>query len=191
MADQVAARRARGPELVVAGPADRPVLLVLDPSGAALHGELPATWRDLTGGLRVVWCRLPAVSEPWPDLLTVLDDVGRAGPVDVLAAGPAATAALDLARAHPQRVRSLLLVDPESGAVPVPAAAEPMSFALWQERSEHARAELATAGVTVRVVARSTGDERDRVPPPLPLGHPDVVAQVARALTESQQRQQS
>jgi hypothetical protein len=185
VADQVAARRAQGPELVVAGPADRPVLLVLDPSGAAPRGELPATWRDLTGQLRVVWCRLPAVSEPWPDLLSVLDNAGRAGPVDVLAAGPAATAALDLARAHPQRVRSLLLVDPASGSAPVPSAAEPMSFALWQDRSEHARAELATAGVRVQVVARSTGDDRDRVPPPLPLGHPDVVAQVTKALSES------
>jgi len=38
--------------------------------------------------------------------------------------------------------------------------------------------------VPTRVVARSEGGDRDRVEPPLPLGHPDVVWAVTEALAE-------
>ncbi|MBY8848294.1 hypothetical protein K7G98_06490 [Saccharothrix sp. MB29] len=38
--------------MVWAGPADAPAVVVLDPAGVGVHGDLPATWRPLTGTCR-------------------------------------------------------------------------------------------------------------------------------------------
>ena len=40
--------RSEGPAVVTAGDPSGPKVIVLDPAGAAKHGELPATWRPLT-----------------------------------------------------------------------------------------------------------------------------------------------
>ncbi|RZQ59459.1 hypothetical protein [Amycolatopsis suaedae] len=150
--------REQGPPTVWEGAAGAPALLVLDPAGAANHEGLPASWRDVTTRRQVVWFRLPtdgALSAA-EEMLT--DPSALGGTVDLLASGPAAGTAVALAGRHADTVRSLLLVDPEEEPARIP--------------------------VDVRVVAHSTGGPRDRVPPPLPLGHPDVVAAVERTLAE-------
>lgn len=108
--------RASGPGVVVEGPPDAPTVLVIDPAGAASHGEIPATWRELTDHLRVVWLRAPAA----PDWLSTMDRVltrhhGDRATIDVVTSGPLAGQVLDLASRHRSLVRSLLLVDPETG----------------------------------------------------------------------------
>ncbi|MFD5824742.1 hypothetical protein [Lentzea sp. NPDC060358] len=129
---------------------------MIDPAGGAPHDGIPATWRDLTDRLRVVWLRVPAA----PGWQSTVDAVltkhsHEEHPVlDVVSSGPIAADVLELVRRHEDLVRSVLLVDPE---VPVDAP-----FA--------------------RAVVRSDGSADDRVPPPLPLGHPDVVFHVVEAL---------
>ncbi|SFQ31422.1 hypothetical protein SAMN05421810_10670 [Amycolatopsis arida] len=166
------AARAEGPVMVVEGPSGAPSLVVLDPSGAAKHAEVPATWRPLTERRRLVWCRLPADGSlaQAERLLADRDVLGR--PVDVVTSGPAVPAVVDLLGHHPGAVRALLLVDPganaDGGVEPAPVT----------ERRE----ELRRAGVVVETVAQSPGGTRDRVEPPMPMGHPDVVDAVERAL---------
>ncbi|GAA2986737.1 hypothetical protein LV75_005164 [Actinokineospora diospyrosa] len=52
----------------------------------------------------------------------------------------------------------------------------------WMRRTTRRREELAARGTDVRLVAASVGGALDRIPGPLPLGHPDVVAAVETAL---------
>lgn len=111
--------RATGPGVVVEGPPDAPTVLVIDPAGAASHGEIPATWRELTEHLRIVWLRVPAA----PDWLAVMNRVltrhhGDRATIDVVTSGPLAADVLGLAAQHESLVRAVLLVDPEvAGAV--------------------------------------------------------------------------
>ncbi|SER24487.1 hypothetical protein SAMN05216188_109123 [Lentzea xinjiangensis] len=126
-----------------------------------MHDEIPATWRELTDRLRIVWLRVPAAPSWKSTVDTVLtrhrDD--EAQPVlDVVASGPIAADVADLVRNHEGLVRSLLLVDPEV------EVDEP-----W-----------------IRVVTRTedTPAEDARMPAPLPLGHPDVVSGVLKALSD-------
>jgi hypothetical protein len=74
--------------------------------------------------------------------------------LDVVTSGPLAADVIDLVREHSDLVRSVLLVDPEVD-VDFPLA---------------------------RVVVRSHQAPDNRIPAPLPLGHPDVVASVVKAL---------
>jgi hypothetical protein len=76
--------------------------------------------------------------------------------------------AITLAALFDATVRSVLLVDP--GPVE-PGDRLP-----------------ATAEVPTRVVARSMGGDRDRVEPPIPLGHPDVVDGVITALEDAERQ---
>lgn len=157
-------------------------MLVLDPSGAASHGELPATWRELANRWTVVWCRLPADDSAW-QLAEYMQDVQ--GLVDIVASGPAAAAAMALGDRHHEVIRSVLLVDPAAGETPVDPATAKVADELWLRReAEHVDA-LAEHGVQVRVIAHSFEGDRDRRDPPLPLGHPDVV-KVLRAQLVSQ-----
>lgn len=174
------------PNVVWHGESDLPAVLVLDPAGAASHGELPATWRDLAERRQVVWCRLSeegALSEAFelladPDVLTP--------PVDVVTSGPVATTVLGLVSQNPAAVRSLLLVDPAAGDDAGTGASEDAAPAneRWAESVRSVRQAVEASGVTVAVIAHSKPSEEDRVPPPLPLGHPDVIAAVTRTTAE-------
>ncbi|HEX7309204.1 hypothetical protein [Lentzea sp.] len=129
---------------------------MIDPAGEALHDGIPATWRDLTDRLRVVWLRVPAA----PGWQSTVDAVltkhsDEEHPVlDVVSSGPIASDVLDLVRRHEDLVRSVLLVDPE--------VTVDESFA--------------------HTIVRSHKSPDDRIPPPLPLGHPDVVFNVVKTL---------
>jgi hypothetical protein len=173
--------RSEGPSAVTAGDATGPKVIVLDPAGAAKHDELPATWRPLAEKRGVFWCRMPAGGA-----LTEADDVLRdAGPGDpeiaVVAGGPFAAEALQLAERHPGAAAQLLLVDPASDAF-LPSGDAAKANEAWLAEHDDVVAKLREAGTEVRVVASSTEGPEDRVPPPLPLGHPDVVAAVRAAL---------
>ncbi|MFC3891497.1 hypothetical protein ACFOWZ_08410 [Lentzea rhizosphaerae] len=150
--------RATGPGVVADGPAGSPTILVIDPAGEAVHDEIPATWRELTDRMRIVWLRVPAAPGWQSTVDTVLTrHQDETQPVlDVVSSGPIAADVIDLVRRHEDLVRSVLLVDPEVDVD------EPFA----------------------RVVARSHATPDDRVPAPLPLGHPDVVFSVVEALNE-------
>lgn len=152
--------RAAGPPVVWAGPEFGPALVVIDPSGAAKHEDLPATWHELARTHQVAWCRVPASDsvEHLEDVLETLAE--RQARVDIVAGGQACASAVELAGQFAKAVRSVLLVDPPPRV------------------SETDR---------VRVVARSAGGPTDRVEAPLPLGHPEVVAAVAAALAAADQ----
>jgi pimeloyl-ACP methyl ester carboxylesterase len=151
--------RAEGPPVVWAGPELGPALVVVDPSGAARHDDVPATWHELAADHQIAWCRVPASRDSTEDVEDVLETMAdRQARVDVVAAGTACAAAVVLAGRFEGVVRSVLLVDPPPGT---PSSA------------------------IAHVVARSTGGDTDRVDAPLPLGHPDVVAGVVAALAEA------
>jgi pimeloyl-ACP methyl ester carboxylesterase len=181
--------RSRGPSVVWAGLDRGPVLVIVDPSGAAPHEELPATWHGLTEEYQVVWCRVPATDRLPEDVEDVLETLAQwQVQVDLVAGGTACRLAMRLAARFAKAVRSVLLVDPgplgsdlRAGAAATPALAD----ATWQVETLDDRRELDAAGARIRVVAYSEGGPRDRVPPPLPLGHPDVVAGVRAALREA------
>jgi len=146
---------------VWAGPELGPALVVIDPSGAAKHEDLPATWHELAASHQVAWCRVPASHDAVEDLEDVLETLSELQTrVDIVAGGEACVGAVALAAQFDDAVRSVLLVDPPDGM---------------------------TAAPNVRVVARSTGGDRDRVAAPLPLGHPDAVSGVVAALATADQ----
>ncbi|WP_290059328.1 hypothetical protein [Amycolatopsis solani] len=173
--------RSEGPSVVIAGDPAGAKVIVLDPAGAAKHDELPASWRPLAERRAIFWCRLPTGGAR-----TEADDLlGDAGPADpeitVVASGPFASEALQLAERHPGAAAQLLLVDPASDAFLTTGDAMAANEA-WLAEHEDAVASLREAGTVVRVVASSSAGPDDRVPPPLPLGHPEVVAAVRMAL---------
>lgn len=146
--------------MVWAGREDGPALVVVDPAGAARHDELPATWDRLAAHFQVAWCRIPASKRSLEDLEDVFETLAeRRAPANLVASGTACEPALALARQFGDIVTSVLLVDP-------PDTDET----------------LADSDIEVRVVARSHPGPDDRVEPPLPLGHPDVVAGLTTAL---------
>jgi uncharacterized membrane protein len=154
-------------------------VLVLDPAGPQVHSEVPATWRELRESRQVVW-QNRGEDGFWGGARAYLD--GAAGPVDIVAAGPAVAAAMALGQEHPEVVRSLLLVDPAAGEQNVGRADARAADEQWQ-RNEAARIKaLNSEGVRVRVVAHSWDGNDDRREPPLPLGHPIVVATVRASL---------
>jgi hypothetical protein len=173
--------RSEGPSVVTAGDPAGPKVIVLDPAGAGKHDELPATWRPLAERRGVFWCRVPAGGA-----LTEADDLlGDAGPGDpeitVVASGPFAAEALQLVERHPGAAARLLLVDPASDAFLSSGDASAANEA-WLTEHHDVVAKLHDAGTDVRVIASSTESPEDRVPPPLPLGHPAVVAAVRSVL---------
>lgn len=132
-------------------------MLVIDPAGEAVHDGIPATWRELANSVRVVWLRVPAAPE-WKSTVDIVLERHRGDNepalLDVVSSGPIAAEVIDLVRGHEDLVHSVLLVDPEV-EVDAPFA---------------------------RVIARSDDSADDRIPAPLPLGHPDVVTAVAAEL---------
>ncbi|MTD57840.1 hypothetical protein [Amycolatopsis pithecellobii] len=174
--------RAGGPAVVTEGTPGGPIVLVLDPAGEAKHGGLPATWRDHPDSWRVMWCRAPAEGglNAADEILTDPPDSGKI--VHILASGPSTDAVLRLAQAHPGPVRSVLLVDPGAAGF-VERGEGTDADERWEHETARQRSELSRHGVDVRIVAHSAGGPRDRIPAPLPLGHPDVVAAVQAAVT--------
>ena len=175
--------RSEGPSVVLAGDPSGAKVIVLDPAGAGRHDELPGSWRPLSDQRAIFWCRLPAGGA-----LTEADDLlGDHGPADpriaVVASGPFAAEALQLAERHPGAAEHLLLVDPASDAFLTSDDAAKANEA-WLAEHDDVVAKLREAGTDVRLAASSTDGAEDRVPPPLPLGHPDVVSAVRAALGE-------
>ncbi|MCA1656039.1 MAG: hypothetical protein LC635_06345 [Pseudonocardiaceae bacterium] len=157
--------RSEGPSVVWAGPDEGPALVVIDPAGAARHEELPATWESLIEHFQVAWCRIPASKRSLEDVEDVLETLAeRRSPANLVASGQACEAAIAIALQFGDIVSSVLLVDPTD--------------------TDDA-AKLAEADVEVHVIARSHGGPTDRVAPPLPLGHPEVVEGLARTLAGS------
>lgn len=153
--------RADGPPVVWAGPETGPALVVLDPAGAAKHADLPATWHRLAGSHQIAWCRLPASRRSLEDVEDVLETLAdrQAPRVGLVATGEACADAVAVADRFPDLVDLVLLVDPDG---------DPAGDGRSPDR--------------VRVVARSSDSDRDRIPAPLPLGHPDVVTGLTDAL---------
>lgn len=176
--------RSAGPALVARGRLVHSAILVLDPAGAAKHDDVPASWHPMSLEHLLLWCRIPADTS-LAEADRALSELARQNAVvDVLTSGPAAGAAMDLAERNASSVRSVLLVDPAAPhdhfGGPEAAAADER----WADAARDRMAELQDAGIDVRIVAHSCGGGRDRVPPPLPLGHPDLVELVRTAITE-------
>lgn len=131
-----------------------PTVVVLDPSGDAKHDELPATWRALAEQVEVVWWRLPAAERDTRSA-GLLDGIDR---TYLVGAGSAALLTLSLAVSHRAQVRCVVLVDP-----PWPVADLPYVRRIVSHRS-----------LPIEQVDTASGD--------LPIGHPDVVSAVVRAL---------
>jgi hypothetical protein len=173
--------RSEGPAVVTAGDPSGPKVIVLDPAGAGNHGELPATWRPLAERRGVFWCRVPAGGA-----LSVADDLlgdhGSGDPdIAVVASGPFAADALQFVERHPGAATHLLLVDPASDAFLAAGDAAEADDG-WLAEHDDVVTKVREAGTDVRVIASSSESPEDRVPPPLPLGHPAVVAAVRSAL---------
>ena len=154
--------KAEGPAVVWAGLDEGPALVVLDPTGAARHNTLPASWESLAEHFQVAWCRLPASKRSLEDVEDVLETLAeRKSPANLVASGQACAAAIAIALQFSDIVNAVLLVDPtDTDGV----------------------TKVAEADVEVHVVARSHGGDSDRVDAPMPLGHPEVVESLARAL---------
>jgi hypothetical protein len=168
--------------VVTAGDPSGPKVIVLDPAGAAKHDELPATWRPLTEKRAVFWCRVPA-GGALSEADDLLGDAGRGDPeIAVVASGPFAAEAVQLVERHPGAARHLLLVDPASDAFLTSDDAARANEA-WLAEHDDVVAKLREAGTEVRIVASSSENPDDRMPPPLPLGHPAVVTAVRSALS--------
>jgi hypothetical protein len=172
--------RAEGPASVTEpGNADRS-LIVLDPLGTAKHERLPPTWDELERRHHVVWCRTP-VDGALREAATALDDISAPASADIVAGGPCGGDALELANAHRGIVRAVLLVDPAAERFVEKGAAE-SADAAWVAENSGLIESLREAGTAVEVVAHSHEGSDDRIPAPLPLGHPEVVTAVTSAL---------
>ncbi|MBB4907637.1 hypothetical protein [Actinophytocola algeriensis] len=153
--------RAEGSPVVWAGREDGPALVVIDPAGTARHDELPPTWDRLADHFQVAWCRVPAGRRSVEDVEDVFETLAeRRATANLVASGQACDSAMALARQYSDIVTSVLLVDPPDDGDPP-----------------------ADTDIEVRVVARSHPGPTDRVEPPLPLGHPEVVAGLMTALS--------
>lgn len=168
--------RAEGPPLVTTGRPGAPRLVVLDPAGAAKHDDVPATWRPLADDHEILWCRLP-VTGAWDACARVLAEPGPR--TDIIASGPEAGDALRLAGEQQATIRAVLLVDPATARYDTAEADD-----AWLVRNGDQVAALRDAGVEVEVIAHSSDDPDDRIPAPLPLGHPRVVEALRKALDE-------
>jgi pimeloyl-ACP methyl ester carboxylesterase len=154
--------RSEGPAVVWVGRDEGPALVVVDPSGAARHEGLPASWKQLADHFQVAWCRVPASKRSLEDVEDVLETLDeRQAPTTLVASGGACEAAMVIAAMFSDIVSAVLLVDPPPGV-----------------------AEAEITGVEVRVVARSHEGATDRVEAPMPLGHPEVVDGLVSALTK-------
>ena len=137
--------------------------MVLDPSGEASHGGLPATWRPLTDDVGVVWCRLPAVHRQGlagDNLLPQL--AGDRQRIHLVGIGSSALLAVALAMSHRDLVRSLIVVDPP-----------------WRGAD---LAEVRRFGDEGSLVIHQIETTNDTASATLPIGHPEVVRAIVRVL---------
>jgi pimeloyl-ACP methyl ester carboxylesterase len=156
--------RADGPAMIVKGPGHGPLVVVLDPSGEGKHDELPATWRPLTEDVCVVWWRLPSARRTGRMGDQLLADLpGEPALVHLVGVNGAALLALSLAVRHNDVVRSVVLVDPP-----------------WPEHDMSAIGRIVNDPQLVVQQVRTDGDG-----PALPIGHPEVVRAVVRALVSA------
>lgn len=152
--------RAEGAPVLWAGQEDGPALVVIDPAGTAKH-DLPPTWHELAEHFQVAWCRTPASERSLEEIEDVLETLSeRRVPANLVASGDACPAAIEIAHQFADIVSSVLLVDP----------------------IDDNTGTLADTDIEVMVIARSHDVPDDRVEPPLPLGHPDVVEGLVTAL---------
>src|SRR5882757_6944650 len=79
--------RSDGPAVVWAGLEHGPALVVVDPTGAARHNDLPATWHAVRDHFQIAWCRVPASTRSLEDIEDVLETLAeRRAPVTMVAA---------------------------------------------------------------------------------------------------------
>ncbi len=156
--------RSEGSPVVWAGREEGPALVVVDPAGSARHDDLPPTWDQLTEHFQVAWCRVPASKRSLEDVEDVLETLAeRRSTANLVASGEACGAAVAIALQFHEIVSAVLLVDPPEGTD---------------------TSMLGDAGVEVRVVARSHHGPTDRIEAPMPIGHPEVVEGIAKALAD-------
>ncbi|MFI5606963.1 hypothetical protein [Amycolatopsis sp. NPDC051903] len=175
--------RAEGPALVTGGTPGARRLVVLDPAGEAKHDDLPPTWRPLAADHEIFWCRLPVESGAREAALALAAPADARHLADVVASGPDAGEALRLAHEHRDHVRSVLLVDPAAEGVVSPGDALAADEG-WLAAHGNEIARLRDAGIDVELVAHTTDTPDDRIPAPLPLGHPRVAEGVRTALAK-------
>ncbi|MBV9314494.1 MAG: hypothetical protein JO100_12345 [Pseudonocardia sp.] len=162
--------RAEGPVELHKGPVEVAAVVVLDPSGEAKHGGLPATWRPLTENVGVVWCRLPAarrVGLAGDRLLPNLAN-GRQQ-IHLVGVGSAGLLAVALAMSHRDLVRSLIVVDP-------PWSAHDLAE-VWRFIDDD-KLLIYQIETTTQAVSGIDGDTHAT----LPIGHPDVVQAIVQVL---------
>jgi pimeloyl-ACP methyl ester carboxylesterase len=154
--------RSAGPVVVRGGGGSATAVVVVDPSGAAPHGDLPATWQAVAADVDLLWWRLPA--DPGDATAEAARAIRAHRRVYLVGAGAAALRTLTLAVVHPERVQAVILVDPP-----------------WPHD------ELAAVRA---LVARRVGEVHQFTtvasapgPATLPLGHPDVLGQVMNIVT--------
>ncbi|MGM1061862.1 hypothetical protein [Saccharothrix sp. Mg75] len=123
--------RTEGPSVVWAGPADAPAVVVLDPSGVGIHGDLPATWRPLTEYLQVMWCRLPASAEGEVDEV-LREFEGRDVPVHLVAGAAAGADVGELVKRHEGFISSV-----QTFAAPVPLGHPEVVLEVLRELLDH------------------------------------------------------
>ena len=163
--------RAEGPVEVRKGPLEVAAVIVLDPSGEGKHGGLPATWRPLTDDIGVVWCRLPAIRRQrlaGGHLLPQL--AGGRQRIHLVGIGESALLAVGLALAHPDLVRSLIVVDP-----PWPGD-DLRELTRFIDRSTLLVQQIETT--TEAAPGIDSGAT-------LPIGHPEVVRAIVQVLLEA------
>lgn len=152
--------RGGGAPVVWAGRDEGPALVVIDPSGAARHDGLPATWDRLSDHFQVAWCRMPASKHALEGIEDVLETLAeRTAPVNLVASGDGCALAIAIAPQFTDIVSAVLVVDP-----PDETDLTPLS------------------DIEIHVVARSHDGADDRVEAPLPLGHPAVVTGLVSTL---------
>ena len=155
--------RADGAPVVWAGQEEGPALVVVDPTGAAKHDELPPTWDQLAEHFQIAWCRMPASEHSLEEVEDVLETLAeRQSSATIVASGEACQAAIAIARQFADMVSAVLLIDPSE--------------------DDDTTATLADTDIEVRVVARSHHGPSDRVEAPMPLGHPEVIDGIVAAL---------
>lgn len=123
--------RTEGPSVVWAGPADAPAVVVLDPAGVGIHGDLPATWRPLTEYLQVMWCRLPAAEGGEVDEV-LREFEGRSVPVHLVAGAAAGSGVGELVKRHEGIITSV-----QTFAAPVPLGHPEVVLEVLRELLDH------------------------------------------------------
>ncbi len=165
--------RAQGPAEVRKGPLEVAVVAVLDPSGEAIHGGLPAIWRPLTEDVGIVWCRLPATHRQGlaGDLL-LPELAGGRQRIHLVGIGSSALLAVALAMTHRDLVRSLIVVDPPWPGGDLADVARFVDEEMLMLRQIE----------TTTQAAPGVDPGNDAT---LPIGHPEVVRAIVQVLVSA------